>query len=181
MPSSSGNVARVFTQLSSTADRSEPLVWRLERLLAQITFLKDVLEPVHFGENLVRDQCRHADELCSGVARGAVIMARACRIISGAPMVQEEFMKHTWNAAHGLIICNTVASCSKVKGQGHVSPSRKLNAAIATDPEATAPEKFRRSTNTKRRSTQSTVPRWISSLLNALIFRILNKNLIQNY
>lgn len=78
-----GNVARVFTQLSSTADRSEPLVWRLERLLAEITCLKDVLEPVHFGENLVRDQCRHADELCSGVARGAVIMAGACRIISG--------------------------------------------------------------------------------------------------
>ena len=81
-----GNGAHVSTQLSSTADRNEPLVWRLKRPLAQITCLKDALEPVHFGENLVRDQCRHADELCSGVARGAAIMAGACRIISGAPM-----------------------------------------------------------------------------------------------
>lgn len=71
--------------------------WRLKLTLAQITCLKDALEPIHFGENLVQDQCWHTDELCSGVARGTMIMARACRIISGALMAQEELMKYTPN------------------------------------------------------------------------------------
>lgn len=59
-------------------------LWRLERALAQISCLKDALQPIHFGENLVEDQCLHADELRSGVARGPMIMVGACRNIAGA-------------------------------------------------------------------------------------------------
>lgn len=48
-------------------------------------------------KNLVLDQCWHADELCSGVARGTMIMVRACRIVVGAPTVQEELITNTLN------------------------------------------------------------------------------------
>jgi len=71
--------------------------WRLKRALAQITCLKDVIEPIHFGENLVLNQCWHADELCSGVARGTMIMVRACRMISAAQIIQDESIMYTQN------------------------------------------------------------------------------------
>lgn len=67
--------------------------WGLERILAQITCLKDVEKSVCFKENLKQHQCWHVDEHCSGV--DTVIMVRAYTITSGALMVQEELVKYT--------------------------------------------------------------------------------------
>lgn len=92
--------------------------WRLKRALALITCLKDLIEPIHFEKkNLVLDQCWHADELCSGVARGTMIMVRACRIVVGAPTVQEELITDQTTETHPvlrLITFKAETSSSKV-------------------------------------------------------------------
>lgn len=120
--------------------------WRLEHTLAQITCLKDALEPVHFRENLVRDQCWHADELCSGVARGTMIMVRACRIISRSLMVQEELMKHTANftrpggtQGHRWYHSDIILKSGRSEP---LYPFRKLNPAIPTEPKTATPERW---------------------------------------
>lgn len=130
------------------------------------------LKPVYFGENLVRHQCWHADELCSGVAGGTMIMVRACRMISWALMVQEELVKYTPNhtcshsTPHRLIIGNSVRSYSKVRGQSRASV-QEIKRSHRNWPQTATPASWIRRTKQKHKEALYKV---YNSMLNFIIF-----------